>query len=96
MRLRRFAVSRETCDESEREARCPRPDKRAWNTYEAALQIVKQMRSDPRRYPDARWLNAYPCQTGGSDGSGCGAYHVGDRRRHPDDPVMARWGDGTT
>lgn len=63
-------------------ALCPRPDKEPWLTLEAAEEVVVLMRRAGR--PRARDLHGYECP--------CGRFHVGDRTRWADDPVVARWG----
>jgi hypothetical protein len=69
----RKAVGREAMRaESDRAARCPRPDKHAWGTREGAdihLNVVRSMRGgrDPSR------LRVYECS--------CGYFHIGNAPR---------------
>jgi hypothetical protein len=69
-------------EEADRRRTCPRPDKVAWKTKEAAEQVVVFMRD--REKERSENLHGYLCD--------CGYFHVGDRTRRYDDPVIQRWG----
>jgi hypothetical protein len=56
--------------EQQRQAICPRPDKKPWNFEESAEQVISFMVEAGK--PRAEHLHAYRCR--------CGSFHVGDKR----------------
>jgi len=76
-------AAREADEESERRARCPRPDKEGWNTREAVDIVIRHMRANHR--PRAEYLRAYQCVDFPNDNvhkPGCGLWHAGDWRAY--------------